>query len=542
MEVYIMDEQLKDIHLPHRDGEPVFRIGVIEGQEYIDFHVFGEFSVLDSSEKTIISPTTSDLKWRVKIKESKAGSERFRLILYESFHRKNIEEKLQIAQQYDPDARIDIFGGNIFLDDRKINNNTKYVIISGDYGSEMEAKKDFKKFKPEFNPSIIKNTVKEPRGTIEFFDAEYENSGEVKNSFKVVPTKVSNKTRLYGIRSFDTVLQKEHFEDRVYNGSLEFRLDNNGKIMVISEIPLESYLKRVVFSEIGTDLPLEFSKSLAIVSRSEVMARVEHKHPGDPYDMCDWGHCLRYYGTEFEDKTIDSAVEETRGQVIFTNGSICDAYFNLICGGHTEDAKGVWEMDEEPQFHGKYDWKKVPKEFNSLQDEEVVRKWILSRPDAWCNLRGAEVPKSLEKYKKYFRWEVDYARQELEQLIYKKTGEDIGILFDIVPLRRGRSGRLKEIELIGSLKNYRIRDELNIRETLAQSYLESSCFIVEKELDQIGTPISFTLVGAGQGHGVGMCKTGGAMMAIDGYKSEDILKHYFEDCDIRSIYEKKKDK
>ncbi|MBN2367127.1 MAG: SpoIID/LytB domain-containing protein, partial [Calditrichaeota bacterium] len=446
------------------------------------------------------------------------------------------------AQQFDPEARIDTFGGNIYLNERKINNNTKYVIISGDYSSEIEARKDFKRFKPEFNPTVIKDTVKEPRGTLEFFDAEYETSGEAKDFFKVVPADVSTKTKLYSIRSFDAVLQREHFEDRVYNASLEFRFGNDGKLMVISEIPLESYLKRVVFSEIGTDLPIEFTKSLAIVSRSEVMARVAHKHPGDPYDMCDWGHCLRYYGTEFEDENIDSAVEATRGEVIFTDETICDAYFNLICGGHTEDATGVWELDEEPQFHGKYDWKKVPEGFNSLQNEEIVRKWILSRPDAWCNLRVADVPKSLEKYKKYFRWEVDYSRQELEKLIYKNTGEDIGILFDIVPLRRGSSGRLKEIELIGSLKNYRIKGELNIREVLAQEYLESSCFIVEKELDQIGTPISFTLVGAGQGHGVGMCKTGGAMMALEGYKSGEILQHYFEDCHIRSIHEKKSKK
>ncbi len=535
-----MEENLKDIHLNHINGEPIFRIGIIEGQEFIDFNVLGEFTVMDSSEKVIIPETNSRLKWRVKIKESKAGSERFRLILYESFNRERIEEKLKLTHQYDPDAAIEILGGNIFLDEQKINNNTKYVIISGEYASELEAKKDFKKFKPEFNPSILKDTVKEPRGILEFFDAEYENSGESKNFFKVIPSKTSTKTKLYNIHSYDEVLQKEHYEDRVYNSSLEFRIDNNGKLMVISEIPLESYLKRVVFSEIGTDLPIEFSKSLAIVSRSEVLARVEHKHPGDPYDMCDWGHCLRYYGIDFEDKNIDVAVEETRGQVIFTKNVICDAYFNLICGGHTEDAKGVWEMDEEPQFHGKYDWKKVPKEFSSLQDEEVVRKWILSRPDAWCNLKGSDVPKSLEKYKKYFRWEVDYSRQELEQLIYKKTGEDIGILFDIVPLRRGRSGRLKEIELIGSLKNYMIRNELNIRESLAQDYLESSCFIVENELDQIGTPISFTLVGAGQGHGVGMCKTGAVMMAIDGFKWQKILQHYFEDCDIRSIYEKVK--
>lgn len=532
-----MKDNSRDIHLNALHGEPIIRIGIIEAQDFIDFHVFGEFSILDSENNILINKLNSDLKWRVKIKESKAGSERFHLILYETFHKKRIEEKFKIAKRFDPEVQIEILGGNIFLENRKINNNTKYVLVSGNYRTEHEARKDLNRFKPEFNPSIIKETVRQPRGILEFFDAEYENSGEVKNSFKIVPKKVTTKIKLYNIKRYDDVLQKEHIEDRVYNGSLEFRFDNRGQLMVISEIPLESYLQRVVYSEIGTELPVEFIKSLAIVSRSEVLARINHKHPGDPFDMCDWGHCLRYYGKDFHDKNITIAVKETHGQVIFADNTICDAYFNLICGGHTEDATGVWEIDEAPQFHGKYDWKEKNKKFGSLQKEENVRKWILARPEAWCNLRGRETPAALEHYKKYFRWEVDYSRQELETLIYKKTGEDIGILFDIVPILRGSSGRLKEIELIGSLKNFRIRGELNIRETLAHDYLESSCFVVEKEMDEIGTPISFTLVGAGQGHGVGMCKTGAAVMALDGFKWQEILQHYFENCGIKSIYE-----
>ncbi len=525
------------IDLKDYNGEPLFRIGLFEGQDFIDFRVYGEFSILNAEDKVIIPDIKSDLKWRVKIKESKAGSEKFHLVLYETFHPERIEEKLKLAQRYDPEVTIKVLGGDIFLDGRKINNNTKYILVSGTYATELEAKKDFKRFQPEFNPSVIKETVKKPSGILEFFDAEYENSGEVKTAFKIVPKDVNTKIRLYNIRSFDEVLQKEHHRDQIYNGSIEFRFDNKGKLMVISEIPLETYLKRVVYSEIGSDLPLEFSKSLAIVCRSEVMARVGHKHLGDPYDMCNWGHCLRYYGEDFEDPNIDKAVEETRGQVIFTPTNICDAYFNLICGGHTEDATGVWEIDEAPQFHGKYDWKEVPKEFSTLQDEEVVRRWIHSRPDAWCNLRGIKAPPSLEQYKRYFRWEVNYTRKELEDIIRKKTGEDVGTLFDIIPLRRGRSGRLKEIELIGSLKNYRIRGELNIRESLSLDYLESSCFVVEKELDDVGTPITFTLVGAGQGHGVGMCKTGAAVMAIKGHTWQQILDHYFENCNIKSIYE-----
>ena len=185
-----MLETSKDIHLNHHDGEPIFRIGVIEGQEYIDFHVYGTFSIMDSSDKVMFSAIKSDMKWRVKLKESKIGNEKFRLILYETFDAKRIETKLKIAQKFDPDAKIEVLGGNIFLNEKKINNNTKYVIIAGTYDTELDARKDFKKFKSEFNPTVIKDTVHEPKGSLEFFDAEYENAGEAKNYFKIVPDDV----------------------------------------------------------------------------------------------------------------------------------------------------------------------------------------------------------------------------------------------------------------------------------------------------------------------------------------------------------------
>ena len=93
-----MRENPKDINLNTLNGEPVVRIGVIDNQEFIDFHVFGEFSIVDSENNTIIPSLKSDMKWRVKIQESKAGSERFHLILYESFHEQRIEEKFKLKR------------------------------------------------------------------------------------------------------------------------------------------------------------------------------------------------------------------------------------------------------------------------------------------------------------------------------------------------------------------------------------------------------------------------------------------------------------
>ncbi len=533
-----MDNDVKRIDLKLLNNQPVFRIGLFNGQEHIDFRIMGKFHVEDGDGNELVPVTESNLKWRVKIKDSKPGKESYFLVLFEAFDRETVEAKLDIARKIDPSAEMVVLGGDIFFGDRKINNNAKYSIVCGDYPSELAARKSFKLFQPQFIPYVEKKSVKEPQGQLEIFDAEYDKSAEATNVVRIVPVKTETKIKIYGVKSFNDILQKENFNDLIFDGTMEFRFDHQSNLMAISEVPLESYMKRVIYSEIGTDLPLEFSKSLAIVCRSEAMARINHRRLGDPFDYGNTGETLRYYGEEYDDVNIDKAVEETAGQVIFADEYIRDTPFHLICGGHTEDSSATQPGNGQIFFTGKYDAKVVPKKFKGLRNEDEAVKWINSRPETWCNLKGRKLPPALEKVKKYFRWEVNYSRRELEEIIRKKTSEDIGILFEIIPITRGASGRLMEIELIGSLKNYRIRGQINIREALAYDYLPSSCFLVERELDETGTPISFTFVGAGHGHGVGMCKTGAAIMALEGHTSDQILEHYFESCQLGSIYEK----
>jgi SpoIID/LytB domain protein len=135
-----------------------------------------------------------------------------------------------------------------------------------------------------------------------------------------------------------------------------------------------------------------------------------------------------------------------------------------------------------------------------------------------------------------FRWEVTYRRQELEQLISEKTGQDIGELQDIIPLERGDSGRLIYIELIGSKKRMKIGKELEIRKVLSKSHLYSSCFYIEKTLDDRGKVEKFILKGGGWGHGVGLCQVGATVMAMKNIPYQKILNHYYKNTKLVRFY------
>jgi SpoIID/LytB domain protein len=173
---------------------------------------------------------------------------------------------------------------------------------------------------------------------------------------------------------------------------------------------------------------------------------------------------------------------------------------------------------------------------SSLQDEKKFRKWIDSSPDVYCNTIRKKVPSSLNYYKKYFRWKFEYDRKELEEIIRNKTGEDFGLLIDLIPLKRGVSGRIIELEIVGTKKRFVISKELAIRQALSKSTLYSAAFYVIKQGGSRNRPKKFILKGGGWGHGVGMCQVGAGVMAYLGKKFAEILKHYYRCIALKTLY------
>ncbi|MBO7316451.1 MAG: amidase, partial [Paludibacteraceae bacterium] len=127
----------------------------------------------------------------------------------------------------------------------------------------------------------------------------------------------------------------------------------------------------------------------------------------------------------------------------------------------------------------------------------------------------------------FYRWRVFYTNEEFSSLILKKSGIDFGKIIDLIPLRRGTSARIVELKIVGSKQTITVGKELEIRKWLSESHLYSSAFVVEKDAEQ-----NFTLIGAGWGHGVGLCQIGAAVMAHKGYNYKRILQHYFRGAEI----------
>ncbi|MDI6742403.1 MAG: SpoIID/LytB domain-containing protein [Smithella sp.] len=349
-------------------------------------------------------------------------------------------------------------------------------------------------------------------------------------------------------------------QEQTFRGNIMLLADDSLSFRLLNEIPLEDYLASVISSEMSAEAPLEFLKAQAIVARSWLAAMLKKKtlprqasgirnedeflvwqdvndHEG--FDVCADDHCQRYQGiTRIISDNVQEAIHQTRGHFLVYDNDICDARYHKSCGGQTDIYSTAWEDRNYDYLNNISD---DLRQHSAVRSEGDAERWLAGRPGAYCNTTDGELLKKIlpafdQETPDFYRWQVAYEREEIEEIIGKKSGIDFGELKDLVPLERGPSGRIFRLKIEGSKKTMIVGKELEIRRWLSPSHLLSSAFIVEKIKESDNTVKSFILKGGGWGHGVGLCQIGAAVMASKGFKAEEILAHYFTGAQIKKIY------
>jgi len=358
----------------------------------------------------------------------------------------------------------------------------------------------------------------------------------------------------------------ERKENQIFEGDLRIRSNDDGSLIVINEVRLERYLQSVISSEMNAEAPIELLKAHAITSRSWLVAMLERqeqfrrgatqspplhvaadevvrwydREDHRTFDVCADDHCQRYQGvTKIFSKTVTEAIEVTRGVFLVSGNAICDARYSKACGGRTELFENCWEEKPHPYLQSVSD---STEEAPPLVNEEDAERWIGSSPDVYCNTTDGNIVRQIlpsfdRETTDFFRWKVEYSREQMEEILTAKSGIDFGAVQDIVPIKRGTSGRIVKLKITGTKRTMIVGKELEIRRWLSKTHLYSSAFSVNIQRDPEGLPKNFVFLGAGWGHGVGLCQIGAAVMATKGYTAEEILKHYFLRADIRKLYE-----
>ncbi len=335
--------------------------------------------------------------------------------------------------------------------------------------------------------------------------------------------------------------------DIYVSGSIEIKVYEN-YLILINELSLEAYLMCVATSEMGAACPSPLIESQSIAARSWMLANIEQKHVAMGMDVCNDDCCQRYQGNaNLTDQSIQGAIN-TIGQVLLYKGKICDARYSKSCGGKMESFKSIWSGPDLPYL------KCLPDAKNgfdhpalTLSDEDDIKEWIDTIPGTFCSpefIPEASLKKylgSVDEEGTYFRWQVTYSQEEIKQLLNQKLHLEARSIDQFVPLKRGGSGRLIELNIIylnneGNKDAYLIKGEYQIREAMHQGFLYSSCFYVETGPDNTSPPETFIIRGAGWGHGAGYCQIGALGMSLAGYRTPEILAHYYPGSELKKIY------
>ena len=368
----------------------------------------------------------------------------------------------------------------------------------------------------------------------------------------------------------------ERKETQTFLGTLHFVVESD-KICAINELPVERYLESVISSEMSATSSLELLKAHAVISRSWLLAQMKKRREvaesGNNFfsfvkkddrlirwydredhtifDVCADDHCQRYQGiTKETSPHVAEAIRQTKGQILMDGDDICDARFSKCCGGVTEEFQYCWEDTPKNYLSSVRDIiqgvKSVgsasPAPLPSLQDEAAAEAWIRSNPPAFCNTTDKKIlSQVLNDYDQetadFYRWKVTLTQEKLKQLLDEKLKMNFGDILDLQAEERGKSGRISKLRIVGTEKTFVIGKELEIRRALSGTHLYSSAFVVDRcDIDEKGVPQRFDIIGAGWGHGVGLCQIGAAVMGEEGFDYDAILLHYYQGAEIKKVY------
>ncbi len=368
----------------------------------------------------------------------------------------------------------------------------------------------------------------------------------------------------------------ERKETQTFLGTLHFVVESD-KICAINELPVERYLESVISSEMSATSSLELLKAHAVISRSWLLAQMKKRREvaesGNNFfsfvkkddrlirwydredhtifDVCADDHCQRYQGiTKETSPHVAEAIRQTKGQILMDGDDICDARFSKCCGGVTEEFQYCWEDTQKNYLSSVRDIiqgvKSVgsasPAPLPSLQDEAAAEAWIRSNPPAFCNTTDKKIlSQVLNDYDQetadFYRWKVTLTQEKLKQLLDEKLKMNFGDILDLQAEERGKSGRISKLRIVGTEKTFVIGKELEIRRALSDTHLYSSAFVVDRcDIDEKGVPQRFDIIGAGWGHGVGLCQIGAAVMGEEGFDYDAILLHYYQGAEIKKVY------
>ena len=262
-------------------------------------------------------------------------------------------------------------------------------------------------------------------------------------------------------------------------------------LKVFLTLPMEDYVTAALAGESGNFQHQESLKAMAVAVRSYA-AHFRQRHASEDFDFCDSTHCqtLNFKGISPQ---IRAAVEATRGEMLWYQGSPAATFYHQNCGGTLAAAKETWH--------------------------DLRAPYLKQQTDPYC-VRGVPLP-----------WKAQLSRPQLETAL-RAQGLTVPPVWDRVEIvSRTPSGRVLKLAFRGTKEPSAAADppqfisasslRFAIGRSLGWNQVRSDLYDVETTGDSV------IFSGRGAGHGVGLCQAGAEEMAKEGKNYRQILEFYY---------------
>ncbi len=347
-------------------------------------------------------------------------------------------------------------------------------------------------------------------------------------------------------------------KDPSYRGTIELSKSDEG-VIVVNELPVEEYLYGVVPSEMPISYNLEALKAQAICARAYAYRQMNSDTYAEFGAHLDDSVASQVYNNVEEDERGIYAVDDTYGVVPCYQDEVIEAFFFSTSCGTTSNNRAVWGGNQEPYLLDTFE--NELNDIANLDNEESFQSFI-------NNELGTGF---FEENEPFYRWNVSYTKEQLTKAVNdnlyariqampdnilalngngeyeKKSLQSVGDVVSLNITKRGKSGIIEEMQIVGTQETIMVSGQSNVRALLSPkdtviykqdgstvtgwTSLPSAYFYVVTDGDTL------TLMGGGFGHGVGMSQNGANDMAAMGYRANDILTHYYTAVELKDMYE-----
>lgn len=321
----------------------------------------------------------------------------------------------------------------------------------------------------------------------------------------------------------------------VYPGHMEITEESDG-LLLLNEVDLEEYLKRVTPSEMPPTYELEALKAQAVCARTYAWRQIQ-------------GNAYSTYGAHVDDSTnfqvynntltfdsTDTAVNETFGQLLEYNGDPIEAFYYSTSDGHGTDGS-VWGADASNTPY-----------LRAVTINNKAKKLDLTSNEAFESFIKDENTDAYDSDFPMFRWNTKTTSTILDE----KIG-GVGRITGLTITSRGAGGYAKTLQVVGTEGSKTFSGQSRIRSILGNvslvynrkdgstsmgwDTLPSGFIYIENNGTDENQVTTFTIYGGGFGHGVGMSQNGAQGMAKQGKTCQEILKFFYDGCGLMDISE-----